>query len=88
MYTRYSTNNPTNNGFTVRKRSYKNFDPTNFIEELKCQDWRKVFYCTDLDMAVNVFTMLFLQILDKHAPWIVYQKKDNLNLGSQKNSNY
>ena len=78
-YTRYSTNSPTN-GFTVRKRSYKNFHPTNFIEDLKCQDWTQVLYCSDLEMAVTSFTVLFLQILDMHAPWIMFQNRKKLCL--------
>ena len=76
MYTRYSTNNPTNS-FTVRKRSYKNFQPTKFLQDLKGQDWTMISYCMDLDMAVKMFTTIFLQILDMHAPWIIFQKRKN-----------
>ena len=75
-YTRYSTNSPTKS-FTVRKRSYKNFNPTKFLVDLQNQDWKQVLYCADLDQAVEIFTNMFLQILDNHAPWIVFQKRKN-----------
>ena len=64
-YTRYSTNSPTNS-FTVRKRSYKNFQPTKFLQDLKGQDWTMISYCMDLDMAVKMFTTIFLKTLGKH----------------------
>ena len=80
IYTRYSTNIPTN-GFTSRKRPTKNFHPTNFIQDLQCQDWTQVFYCSDLEIRVNNFTRLFLQVLDKHASWILFQIGGTLDHG-------
>ena len=60
---------------TIRKRSYKNFDKTLFLEELSKVDWLDVLTCPDLDTAVSSFTSKFRYILNKHAPWTQFQQR-------------
>ena len=75
-YTRFSKLCPTNYP-TIRGRSYKLFDPTAFLNDLQNVDWTYVISCPDLDQAVEIFTKLFNDIYDIHAPWKVYQRRKN-----------
>ena len=58
-------------------RSWKNFEPENFVEELNCVDWEKVTSGGTtatgdkqgvVDNMCEVFTSKFLSVLDEHAP--------------------
>ena len=62
---------------TVRKRSYLYFDKDQFLEDLNEVDWTVVYQYRDLDPAVEVFTSLFRNILDLHAPWVMFQSRKN-----------
>ena len=77
-YTRYSKTQPTNTK-TIRGRSYKNFCPTNFLQDLQMIDWSDVLGCLDLDEAVKLFTYKFNDIFNKHAPWIIYQQRKHFS---------
>ena len=57
------------------KRSFKNFDPDSFIEEVSLIDWSLVYRSKDLDLAVYNFTLLYLAVLNKHAPWVRLQQR-------------
>ena len=48
------------------------------MSDLSEVDWREVLTCMDLDGAVSSFTYKFKQVLDKHAPWVVFQYKKNI----------
>ena len=74
VYTRYSKDPPAPSR-TIRRRSYKNFNSENFLEELSQADWGTVYFCQDLDIAVDTFTRIFREVLDKHAPWVVFQQR-------------
>ena len=73
-YTRYSKEPPAP-AKTIMKRSYSNFDPTKFLEDLSQVSWADVLSCPDLDIATDIFTHKFKSVLDLHAPWIKYQKR-------------
>ena len=73
-YIRYSRNCPTNSP-TIRGISYKKFDNESFLQDLQQVDWGAVYATIDLDLAVQIFTQLFIEVYDKHAPWILYQKR-------------
>ena len=60
---------------TVRKRSYKTFVKQNFLDELSSVDWTDVLTCVDLDNAVAIFTSKFKNVLNKHAPWVIFQRR-------------
>ena len=58
-------------------RSWKNFEPETFVEELKCVDWETVIlggitaagnHQGVVDNMSEVFTSKFLSVLDVHAP--------------------
>ena len=73
-YIRY-TKIPPEPSRTIRKRSYKNFVLEEFLKDLKAVDWSEVFVNVDVDMAVEVFTTKFLDVLNFHAPWVKFQKR-------------
>ena len=69
-YTRYSKDPPVPDR-TIRKRSYKSFVADDFLAELSNVDWTEVFLSQDVDMAVDIFTRKFRDVLNNHAPWII-----------------
>jgi hypothetical protein len=73
-YTRFSKE-PTAPARTVRKRSYKNFVAENFLEDMSHVDWTDVLSCVDVDMATDIFTTKIRDILNLHAPWIIFQQR-------------
>ena len=73
-YTRY-TKVPPEPARTIRKRSYKNFVQEDFLQELGKVDWTEVYHCQDVDSAAATFTRKFVDVLNSHAPWIVYQQR-------------
>ena len=66
---------PTAPAKIIRKRSYKNFIINDFLQDLKSVDWSVVYGCDEVDLAVYVFTRLFIQVLDQHAPLVTYQQR-------------
>ena len=74
VYTRFSKDPPAPSR-TIRRRSYKTFLAENFLEDLSQVDWGEVYLCQDLDLAVDTFTRIFREVLDKHAPWVVFQQR-------------
>ena len=59
---------------TIRKRSYKTFDPEAYISDMSETDFTEVYCSTDVDEAAEILTNRVVDVLDKHAPWIVYQQ--------------
>ena len=78
LYTRFSKK-PPNPSRTIRRRSYKNFVEENFIADVSRIDWSDVLSNADVDEAAELFTSKFRQVLDKHAPWIIYQHRKFFN---------
>ena len=75
-YTRYSKVKPTNYP-TIRGRSYKYFNISQFLNDLQSIDWTSVLSCLELDEALGIFNTILNNIYDRHAPWKVYQKRKN-----------
>ena len=73
-YTRYSKD-PPQPSKTIRKRTYKDFVVEDFLADLNSVDWREVLQCEDVDEAADHLTGKFRQVLNKHAPWIVFQQR-------------
>ena len=73
-YTRYSKE-PPSPARTIRKRSYKNFKPENYLADLGAVDWTDVLTCVDVDTANDLFTRKLVSILNVHAPWVVFQQR-------------
>ena len=51
----------------VKKRTYKNFHPIQFIAAVRNISWWEVYGCNDLDTAVQLFTDKLTVILDEMA---------------------
>ena len=73
-YTRY-TREPPSPARTIRKRSYKNFVPADFLENLSQVDWTEVLCCDDVDIATDILTTKLREVLNIHAPWILFQQR-------------
>ena len=73
-YSRYSKEPPIP-ARTIRKRSYKEFVPEKYLEDLVKVNWNDVLCCEDLDMATDLFTRKLRYILNIHAPWIIFQQR-------------
>ena len=52
----------------VKKRSYKNFHPQEFLEEVAKIRWLEIYQCESVDSAVQLFSEKLTKILDKLAP--------------------
>ena len=52
----------------VRKRSYKNFDPVQFLSRLRSVSWWELYQCTDVNTAVSILTRNLTVLLDEMAP--------------------
>ena len=73
-YIRYSKE-PTAPPRTIRKRSYKKFDQQSYLEDVSAIDFRGVYSCLEVDEAASLLTQKLVDVLDRHAPWIVYQQR-------------
>ena len=73
-YTRYNKEPPAP-ARTFRKRSYKDFVGDNFLEDLSHVDWTDVLSCDDLNIATDILTTKLRDILNIHAPWIIFQQR-------------
>ena len=73
-YIRYAKNPPAHSR-VIRRRSYKDFKLNDFLLDLNSVNWSSVYASMDVDLAVSAFTIAFREVLDKHAPWIKYQKR-------------
>ena len=77
-YTRYAKDPPMP-ARTIKKRSYKNFILNDFLDHLSKIDWTPVYVSQDIDQAVEIFTSLFSEILNIHAPFITYQQRKHFS---------
>ena len=55
------------------KRSYKNFDQAKFLAEVDKIQWWDIYSCSDVDIAVDMFTRKLTDILDEMAPMRKFQ---------------
>ena len=60
---------------TIRKRSYKNFNQQLYLEDVSAIDFRGVYSCLEVDEAASLLTQKLVDVLDRHAPLIVYQQR-------------
>ena len=52
----------------VTTRSYSEYAPDSFCEDLSLVPWHMVYFFDDTDSQVETFNSLFLDVLDQHAP--------------------
>ena len=74
MYTRYSKE-PVTPTRTIRKRSYKNFVEADYVREIMMLDFTDVYLCKEVNDAALVLTAKIVDVLNKHAPWTIYQER-------------
>ena len=67
LATKYSKNLKQNIRY-CKKRSYKNFSEQDFLTEVNQVRWWDVYSCSDVDLAVDIFTLKITDILDRMAP--------------------
>ena len=60
---------------TIRKRSYKDFIEEDFVTDMAVVDWTDVYSATDVDSAADIFTRKFTNVLNRHAPWVIFQQR-------------
>ena len=61
----------------IKKRSYKYFEKSKFLLEVKNTDFSSIMKTTDIDQASLLFNQIFGRILDNHAPIMVFQTRTN-----------
>ena len=62
---------------SIRRRSYKHFNTEDFLADLSLVDWTEVYASHDVDSATYLFTEKFKLVLNRHAPWIIFQVRRN-----------
>ena len=77
-YIRY-TKAPPNPARTIRKRSYKDFIEEDFLADISEVDWSEVYAAKDVDKAAEILTRKFANVLNVHAPWIIYQQRKHFS---------
>ena len=60
---------------TIRKRSYRNFDIDKYLEDVSAIDFRDLYCTLDVDEAAQLLTNKIVEVLNVHAPWIVFQQR-------------
>ena len=60
---------------TLRKRSYKNFCQENFIRDVSNIDFSEVYRSLDVDLAADLLSQKLVEVLNLHAPWIIFQQR-------------
>ena len=63
----------------INKRSYKKFDPSEFVAAVEQISWLDVYLCTDVDMAVELLSEKIVFILDVMAPMKCIQLRKHYN---------
>ena len=76
MYTRLSKE-PKPPSRTIRKRSYKNFSETDYIRDVAKLDFTEIYSCLEVDDAADLLTYKLVDVLNHHAPWIIFQERKN-----------
>ena len=77
-YTRFSKE-PTPPARTIRKRSYKNFIEDDFIRDVSRLDFTDVYCSREVDGAADLLTAKLVDVLNFHAPWIVFQQRKHFS---------
>ena len=76
VYTRFSKE-PKPPTKTIRKRSYKKFIEADFVRDVANLDFTAVYCAVDVDDAASLLTSKLVEVLNLHAPWIVFQQRKN-----------
>ena len=61
----------------VKKRSFKNFSPGEFLKALSKISWWDVYSCNDVNLALSRFNAKVSKVLDEFAPVKSFQVRNN-----------
>ena len=61
----------------IKKRSFKNFCPTTFLNAVRKICWLDIYLCDDVNNAVELFTDEITKLLDEMAPIKTIQVRSN-----------
>ena len=64
-------------------RLYRNYDAASFCDDLGKVDWKKVYRCSDVDIAYLTFYHFLKDTCDKHAPIQKYHYRQKEKLPSK-----
>ena len=59
---------PKRKHYTISYRSFKTFDESKFVDDLKLVPWDTIKLFDDTDDIMEAWLDLFLQVVDKHVP--------------------
>ena len=59
---------PKDNHFTISYRSFKDFDETEFINDLQSVPWNIIHLFDNTDDVLEMWTDLFLEVVNKNIP--------------------
>ena len=76
VYTRFSKE-PKPPARTIRKRSYKNFNKSDYLRDVANIDFTDVYSSQDVDVAADLLTSKLVEVLNCHAPWVIFQQRKN-----------
>ena len=48
-----------------------------YLRDVSRMDFTDVYCCRDVDAAAELLTSKLVEVLDNHAPWIVFQQRKN-----------
>ena len=77
-FTRFSKD-PVPPARTIRKRSYKNFKKDEYIRDIANTDFTDVYNSVDVNEAASRLTEKLVEVLNIHAPWIIFQQRKNFS---------
>ena len=65
---------------TIEYRSYRKYDKSSFIKDLKETDWNMVDFYGDINPVVEMWNTLFTDVANKHAPTRAPIKKTRIKV--------
>ena len=66
-------------GQNILKRTWKNYDQTEFLEILRKYNWNEILLMTDVNLANSQLEDWMTEALDKVAPLKIFQTRSNFN---------
>ena len=59
----------------IKKRSFRNFDPVEFLAAIHATSWWEVYSSEDIEEATEIFTNKLTKILDVMAPIKTFKER-------------
>lgn len=68
IYLSYKIKPPKLKPTVVMRRNFKNFDNNKFLYDLNLIDWTSVFAASTVDLKMEIFNSILVELFDIHAP--------------------